>query len=1163
MKERKNETESTDRHGGVTELLNERPKWRHLFAFTTKHHLFYLGGAGLSSAGAAALRTALAVILGRVFDLVAAVGSGQISGSAALSQVSRYCMILAALGGAQWIINSAFLALWAIFGELQANIIRQSLFSGLIKMERAWIDSLPHGTTGLVASIQRRLHEIQVATSQVFGYLTADIVTAIASLAVAFYTSWKLTLVLLATLPLSLVVLALTSRKIQPAITTQTSHLDSASKMLAASLGGIDLVKLYNGYTCETENYMRQIDRAAEHYRFQAGFNSVQIGYTGFWAVCMFVIAFWYGLVLVERGERPGNILTTFYAVLATLQGIESLLPNWLVFEKGMSAGQVLQALQVEVTDAAEDDTSTLRPGYFVGAIDLKEVNFSYPTAPSLKRLDKCTLSCPAGEFTFLIGRSGSGKSTIANLISRTYETADDSIFVDGIPIKKLQKQWTQQSIMLLEQTPVVFNDTLFRNIVFGQGGPSSVANHRVLQACEKFGLDSTVDTLAGGLHAIIGGKGCPLSGGQRQRIALARAYLRDPAVLILDEPTSALDQHSTEMVMNAIRDWRRGRTTVIISHDLSNMRPDDFVYVLDKGTVTKSGFKRNLEHADLGAFLTEALSEAIQHSAANFQMSVIPPIAEDIAQNFSGHGHRLSQAHARTWLMSRTPSSRYSHASILSPRLSILSNTTRVTGLNVMLRPPLALCSGALSPSLSAMDEPQDAARLSSIVNRQFQSTPWKASLNPNTRDMQSLSPLKNALDLKTMSTVSEASKFLNKKTRRVVELGVSTERQKRSRCVSFWSIIRSVSPALDGPNISCLAVGVLTTMIGALTTPAFSFCLAKLLAAMWSTGDKNAEGKQWAFYLIIIAMVDGLCAGFGRYLLESSAQAWVDSVRRSALENILHQPKSWLVDDKNSHTRILEAFNVHAEEMRNIVGRFVPIIVSIATMTSVSIVWALIVCWDLTLVALAPLPLIVIALKTYTFLGKEWEAKCSNAVEQTGQILGEVLTFSRTITNCGLDNHFAGKFAQAVTQCLRLGFKRAIYICPLFGLYQAFSYALTSLMFYYGTLLLTHSNPVSVDSVLQVMNLLLFSIGTATELLSAMPQITMTTASAARVLAYTQLSDGELSPEIKSQGGRASLLPIRMRNLTFAYPSHDGRSTLGSATLDNVTLDNVTLDN
>ncbi len=144
-----------NRRGSVTKILNERPKWRHLFAFTAKHHLYYLSGAVASSAGTAALRTTLAFILGRVFDLVVAAGDGQIARSEALSRVSRYCVILVALGAAQWIINSAFLALWVIFGELQANNIRQTLFSGLIKMKNAWVSSLPHGTTGLVASIQR------------------------------------------------------------------------------------------------------------------------------------------------------------------------------------------------------------------------------------------------------------------------------------------------------------------------------------------------------------------------------------------------------------------------------------------------------------------------------------------------------------------------------------------------------------------------------------------------------------------------------------------------------------------------------------------------------------------------------------------------------------------------------------------------------------------------------------------------------------------------------------------------------------------------------------------------------------------------------------------------------------------------------------------------
>lgn len=214
------------------------------------------------------------------------------------------------------------------------------------------------------------------------GYLVADILTALASLAVAFYTSWKLTLVLLATLPVALGLLFITSHKIQPAIKNQTAHLSSASKTLAGSLAGIDLVKLCGGYAQETQTYMMHILRAATQYRFQARLNSIQIGYTGFWAISMFVIGFWYGLSLVQQGESPGKVLTTFYAVLATMQGIESLLPNWLVFEKGMNAGQVLQALKAELADPEDSAPEAIRPGYFVGAIDLKDVRVGQSSKP-------------------------------------------------------------------------------------------------------------------------------------------------------------------------------------------------------------------------------------------------------------------------------------------------------------------------------------------------------------------------------------------------------------------------------------------------------------------------------------------------------------------------------------------------------------------------------------------------------------------------------------------------------------------------------------------------------------------------------------------------------------------------------------------------------------
>lgn len=155
MTENKKYDCSENQAAQVTRVLDAKTTWKHLFAFTARSHICYLAGAGLSSAAVAALRTGLAIILGRVFDVVAAFGNGQKTGQEALTEVSHYCVILAALGAVQWISNSAFLALWIIFGEQQVLAVRLALFPGLLNIGKAWLDSLPQGTSGLVATIQR------------------------------------------------------------------------------------------------------------------------------------------------------------------------------------------------------------------------------------------------------------------------------------------------------------------------------------------------------------------------------------------------------------------------------------------------------------------------------------------------------------------------------------------------------------------------------------------------------------------------------------------------------------------------------------------------------------------------------------------------------------------------------------------------------------------------------------------------------------------------------------------------------------------------------------------------------------------------------------------------------------------------------------------------
>lgn len=203
-----------------------------------------------------------------------------------------------------------------------------------------------------------------------------DALTAVASLALALYYSWKLTLVLLATLPISLLVLSLASSRLEPAITKQKQNLEMASKQATAAMTAIDHVKVFNGYRHEVATYSNSIHHAAKSYITQTLCNAIQVGYVSFWVIAMFVIGFWYGLILVQQGLAPGHILTTFYSVLAAFQGLEALLPHWLVFSKGMHAGEFLSTVEKECTDPLniEDAGDGLKPQYFVGDVQVQLV---------------------------------------------------------------------------------------------------------------------------------------------------------------------------------------------------------------------------------------------------------------------------------------------------------------------------------------------------------------------------------------------------------------------------------------------------------------------------------------------------------------------------------------------------------------------------------------------------------------------------------------------------------------------------------------------------------------------------------------------------------------------------------------------------------------------
>ncbi|KOS23393.1 Alpha-factor-transporting ATPase [Escovopsis weberi] len=264
--------------------------------------------------------------------------------------------------------------------------------------------------------------------------------------------------------------------------------------------------------------------------------------------------------------------------------------------------------------------------------------------------------------------------------------------------------------------------------------------------------------------------------------------------------------------------------------------------------------------------------------------------------------------------------------------------------------------------------------------------------------------------------------------------------------------------------------------------------------------------------------------------------------------MKRILRQPKSWFDMEENSASRISDRLERNSEEMRNIVGRFIPNVTFAISVLMVSTIWALVVSWKLTLVALAPLPVVVAALKAYSTMSKKWETKCNKGAEETSACLNEIFVNIRVVRALTLENHFRKKYDALVSRTMILGYKRASYTCGLYGFYESMTYPVMALVFFYAATLLAKDSELTTTKVLQVVNLLLFSIGNATELLSGLPQLTMAQATAKQLLEYAELDSDASSPasDILPRYQIDTPLPIEVRDLTFAYSQNPKEQVL-----------------
>lgn len=766
-----------------------------------------------------------------------------------------------------------------------------------------------------------------------------------------------------------------------------------------------------------------------------------------------------------------------------------------------------------------------------------------------------------------MIGESGSGKSTLGNLLMRFYEPISGDLFIDGNAVQTLDIGWLRNNITLVQQQSVLFNETIFKNIAFGRRDWDRVRREEVKRSITTAFLQDTINDLPKGLDTTVGAGGSAMSGGQRQRVAVARARLRDTPILILDEATSALDHISKTMVMGAIREWRRGKTTIIITHDLSQIEDHEYAYILDRGLVIQEGYRYALEKGSAGP-LAAPRRPSVAYPAIIKRLPRLPEETrkKSIATISSvSRGSRVSvrsvdsldiyyqprpQSVFIPAIFSPTAGNRHDkRGSRFEPFVSpaaagafTMHRMSVVPSLFGSTLVPESQPPESVDPMLDWPLPPRQAKHLRdlSMVNELHQSASDVGRIIARKRDLHSIKRQSRLIPLKAIEPPAE-SPMENRR-------GFGRTVTQRS-VAPIKKILLTVWPTLTWKDRPLLIGGFLAAGVHAVATPLFAWVFSKLLATFFLPTNRSREALKWSLSVLAVGGGDAIAVYFLHYLLEACAQAWVDALRIEAMKRIIEQPRAWFDRDKNGVSRLTECLDRNPEEMRNILGRFAGFMFVVVVMLLVALTWSLVVCWKLTLVGLASAPFIYIVTRSYQTVSARWEGRSNEAGTAAATIFTETFGNVRTVRALTLEAYLHEKYLKSTENAFHVGVRRSLYSSLFYGISDSGIVFATALIFYYGAVLAS-SKAFTTQDIIQVFSMLLFSIANANAILSFIPQINSSCVTATRLLRLANLPY-KTSHEHMGHLRLPTVGAITFKNVDFTYPSRPLGSVLHSMTL------------
>ncbi len=492
------------------------------------------------------------------------------------------------------LIVQAILSFFRIYtfaqvSEKSMRDVRQTLYAKIITMPIFHFEKRRVGE--LMSRITSDITQLQDVLSITLAEFFRQIFTLIGGIALITYLSWKLTLFMLATFPLLVVAAIVFGKFIRKISKKSQDELAETNIIVEETFQSIQAVKSFTNEAYEVNRYTQSLNKVIEAALKAA---TMRGGFVSFVIFALFggiVGVVWYGAQLVAQGDMILADLLTLIFYTAFIGGSDGGLGDiYAQLQKTIGASdRILEILE----DPSEVQLENQRDEIIdFGAIELKNIHFSYPSRPSVEILKGISIRIEPGQKVAIVGTSGTGKSTLAQLMMRFYEPNSGEVTLNGRNINTYSVNAWRKMLALVPQEVLLFGGSIRENIAYGRPGATQ---EEIEHAAEQAYARDFIESFPEKWDTLVGERGVKLSGGQRQRIAIARAILKNPKFLLLDEATSALDSESEKWVQSALEELMKNRTSLIIAHRLSTIRSADQIIVMESGKIVEAGTHEGL----------------------------------------------------------------------------------------------------------------------------------------------------------------------------------------------------------------------------------------------------------------------------------------------------------------------------------------------------------------------------------------------------------------------------------------------------------------------------------------------------------------------------------------------------------------------------------------